>query len=84
MQEYILNKNLDNHRLHEIHTITCNEKPLPENRENLGAHENCASAISAARRNHPEWIIDGCKYCCPDCHTDSIRIPHGYPRESKY
>lgn len=51
---------------HEVHTDICNYLPAPQNRESLGYHASCASAVAAARRRYHR--ADGCAWCSPACH----------------
>ena len=65
MENYIVNIKTDDSGLHEIHASTCIYMPEFYNRMQLGWHENCASALSAAINNgyNP---INICYYCCND------------------
>lgn len=67
MPEYVMNKNPQSNGDHEVHETTCTHKPNPENQYPLGWHPNCKSAVAKAKTINP--LADGCKYCCPDCHT---------------
>ena len=69
MPEYIYNKNRWDGKFHEVHTKSCNYKPRLENQVDLGWHPNCKEAIKEAVRRTNEHDFDGCKYCCPDCHS---------------
>lgn len=67
---YIVNKNTDQHGLHEVHKENyCNHLPNPENRVYLGMFDNCQEALASARRTYPNDRFDGCAHCCPACHT---------------
>ncbi len=65
-KNYYINKNAQIGGEHEIHTSTCFYLPAIENRIYLGCFDNCADAIKAARRYYSN--VDGCFYCCPNCH----------------
>lgn len=66
---YILNTNPDAPD-HEVHVLyDCGHLPIHSNREDLGMHETCQSAVREARRRYPNWDINGCFYCSPTCHT---------------
>lgn len=69
LKSYILNTNTNNED-HEIHVEgECNHLPSLLNRESLGFHESCHSAVREAKRRHPTWDINGCFYCSNACHT---------------
>ena len=78
MPKYILNKNKQdsssgsNYELHNEDSGACIRLPKPENRLQVGTYSNCRDAIAAARRQYPAMApnIDGCYYCCPDCHNE--------------
>ena len=55
---------------HEVHCLTeCDELPELENQISLGAFYNCKEALEHAKNKWPGHIIDGCKFCSPDCHS---------------
>ena len=72
MERYYVNKNPQyaQNNEHEVHRTNapCPTHADPSNRDDLGLHANCQSALAAARakRYHP---VDGCAHCVPDCHT---------------
>lgn len=69
MPAYYVNRNPQPTGEHEVHQHgVCPLPPRPENRDELGPHPNCWSALVAARAKgyNP---VDGCAYCCPDCHA---------------
>lgn len=74
MSYYYINKNPQSppeHGEHEIHKDdNCPKPPLPENRIKLGDFSNCKDATAEAKKQFPEWKVDGCKYCNEECHTD--------------
>lgn len=42
---------------------------MVEHFELIGNFFNCRGAINKAKLDHPDWKIDGCFYCCKDCHN---------------
>lgn len=69
MAHYIANKEAQPSGEHEVHNEdTCNNLPDTKNRQSIGYYTSCKDAIAAARE---KWTntFDGCKHCCPDCHT---------------
>lgn len=53
---------------HEVHLAAgCPYPAHPENRRSLGWHDSCHDAVAAARLLYAE--VDGCRHCCPACHT---------------
>jgi hypothetical protein len=67
MPEYLVNKHPQPGGEHEVHTTTCSHLPEPANRLPLGWHANCRDALNKAREYY--GAVDGCFYCCNDCHT---------------
>ena len=63
---YYVNKNAQPTGEHEVHTSICYWLPTPENRILLGDFSTCFEALIAARKYYSN--VDGCKYCCPNCH----------------
>lgn len=64
---YLNRDNTENpNRNHEVHKSTCRYLPSPVNRIYLGSFSSCAEAIKVARRYYNN--VDGCAFCCPDCH----------------
>ena len=51
---------------HEVHKITCNRLPNPENRLYLGSFSSGHDALIEARKFDSE--ADGCPDCSPECH----------------
>ena len=52
---------------HEVHTMGCASMPRDENLVDLHDHDQCSTAIMAARRYYLQ--VNGCLSCAPDCHT---------------
>lgn len=67
MKKYYVNTNEQLNRDHEVHSIDCNFIPKTENRIYLGDFDNCWEAVSEAKKYYS--IVNGCKYCCNECHT---------------
>lgn len=71
MPSFIINKNAQSNGDHEAHNTTypCNHMPNPENQIALGEHNSCHGAVAAAKQKWPNKRINGCAYCCNECHT---------------
>jgi hypothetical protein len=71
MPNFIVNENAQSNGDHEVHltTCTCSHMPASKNQTALGFHSSCHGAISKAREKFPNWKIDGCFFCCRECHT---------------
>lgn len=54
---------------YEIHKEDCKWPEQVEHFELIGNFFNCRGAINKAKLDHPDWKIDGCFYCCKDCHN---------------
>ena len=67
MAVYYVNKNAQPTGEHEVHKDGCNYMPALENRVYLGYFDNCKDAVKEAKKKYDD--IDGCYYCCRDCHT---------------
>lgn len=69
MPNYCVNKNAQANGDHEVHDTTANNwcLPLPVNRQDLGYHSGCQSAVQAARAYFRQ--VNGCAYCASGCHT---------------
>lgn len=67
MDSYYVNKNAQTTGEHEVHKSSCPYLPAAENRIYLGSFSNCAEAVREARKHYIN--VDGCKHCCPNCHT---------------
>lgn len=67
MYRYYVNQNAQPTGEHEVHREDCGHLPDFSNREYLGIFYNCHEAVRAARaKNYSN--VDGCFYCCLDCH----------------
>lgn len=69
MALYYVNKNQQSNGDHEVHKSGCSYLPNPENRTYLGSYESCGPAVAEAKRVYPNWKINGCYWCSPNCHT---------------
>lgn len=71
MPNYIINKNAQSNGDHEVHEqgSTCQHMPNTGNQIDLGWHTSCHGAVAEAKRRWPDHRINGCYYCCNDCHT---------------
>lgn len=71
MPRFIINKNSQSNSDHEVHNATtgCTFMPNIENQIDLGYHPSCHGAVADAKRRWPNNRINGCYYCCNDCHT---------------
>ena len=67
MDHYYVNKNAQPTGEHEVHMGSCSYLPDADNRIYLGFFLNCSDAIREAKKYFPN--VDGCYYCCPNCHT---------------
>jgi len=71
MPRFVINKNKQANGDHEAHNATsgCRFMPNPENQIDLGIHANCHGAVTHAKSRWPNEKINGCYYCCNECHT---------------
>ncbi len=71
MSVFIVNKQSQFNGDHEVHNLTtgCRYMPQSQNRVELGEHPCCYDAVLFAHRNWPQSRINGCYYCCNECHT---------------
>lgn len=67
MKQYYVNKNAQSNGDHEVHNVDCKYLPSIENRIYLGVFSNCKPAVVEAKKTYTK--SNGCKTCCPDCHT---------------
>ena len=69
MTNYYLNENQQPNGDNEVHAAGCSYMPknyvLP-----LGSFTHCAPAVVRAKQLRPNYRrINGCYWCCRDCHT---------------
>lgn len=67
MKKYYVNENSQYSRDHEVHREDCTYLPNASNRRYLGEYSSCKPAVAEAKKTYSK--ADGCKTCCPDCHT---------------
>lgn len=69
MNRYCVNSAAQRNGDHEVHDVTANKWCLPAavNRQDLGHHSDCVSAVRTARTYYEQ--VNGCAWCAPDCHT---------------
>lgn len=69
MHRFIVNRNAQPTGEHEVHDLdaACIRLPDSENRRGLGEFSSCQGAVIEAKKLYSS--VDGCYYCCPDCHT---------------
>ncbi len=70
MPHYYVNPNEyeGEHSLHMVKRVPCKHGADAENQIDLGYHIGCHYALREARERFPDWSINGCFYCCHDCH----------------
>lgn len=66
MAAYHVNKNAQPTGEHEVHKTGCAHQPDPGNRQALGEHADCHSAVKKAKEYYSN--VDGCYHCCNACH----------------
>lgn len=67
MPKYYVNSKPQTNGDHEVHVETCSRLPDYQNRVDLGFHQNCSTAVLAAKNHYAK--SNGCYYCCNACHT---------------
>lgn len=67
MKKYYVNKKAQSNGDHEVHVKGCVYFPSDENAKYLGEFSSCDGAVKEAKKTYA--TADGCKTCCPDCHT---------------
>lgn len=67
MEKYYVNKIAQPTGEHEVHVSSCSHLPSEENKKYLGYFNNYAEAVREAKKYYPN--VDGCYYCCRQCHT---------------
>ena len=68
MPDYFVNKNAQNNGDHQIHRDGCRRLPAAINRESLGFHNGCQSAVTAAKLKGYS-NVNGCAWCARECHA---------------
>jgi hypothetical protein len=69
MANYYVNANAQSTGEHEVHVNTCVYFSQIVDARYLGAFLTCQAALQEARNRFPDWTVDGCKSCIPECHT---------------
>ena len=69
MASYYVNKNAQANGDHEVHEEGCSFMPDVHNRTYLGEYNSCHPAVAAAKMTMPFNRVNGCYYCCNECHT---------------
>ena len=64
-KEYYVNDRPQNNGDYEVHEKGC--VWFPTAKTYLGEHALCHTAVAVARVHHTQ--VNGCKTCCPACHT---------------
>lgn len=52
---------------HEVHEMSCNYLPAPQNQKKLGWFSDCHGAVAEAKKTYSN--ADGCWHCSRPCHT---------------
>jgi hypothetical protein len=64
---YVNDRAQDNSGDHEVHKDGCMWLGMVHSKTYLGDFASCFGAVAKAKTIY--YSSDGCKYCCPDCHT---------------
>ena len=64
-KNYYVNNNAQSNGDHEVHSEGC--VYMPHDKRFLGNYTNCGEAVAEAKKYFRQ--SNGCKYCCPVCHT---------------
>lgn len=67
MATYYINKTPQRTGEHEVHQSNCAYLLAAKNTGYLGIFPSCHYAIIEAKKSY--FNVDGCYYCCNDCHT---------------
>jgi len=69
MPRFCVNKNAQPTGEHEVHNLdaNCGHLPDSQNQHYLGSFPSCKEAVQEAKKTYSN--VDGCKHCCPACHT---------------
>lgn len=66
-KKYYVNDNAQANGDHEVHREGCQFLPSAANRTYLGEFDNCADAVTAAKKHYTQ--SNGCRTCSNACHT---------------
>jgi hypothetical protein len=64
---YFVNTNAQGNGDHEVHEDGCDWLKKVFTPKYLGQYDNCKPAVAEAKKTYS--TANGCKYCCPSCHT---------------
>ena len=67
MKTYYVNNNEQLNGDHEVHTDDCPYFKSIVSKKELGQFSSCKPAVEEAKKTYSK--SNGCKTCCPDCHT---------------
>ncbi|WP_419848638.1 hypothetical protein [Candidatus Poriferisocius sp.] len=75
MPHFVLNENAQTEGKHkgqrELHNLSVGKEKgcLPDdiNQIHLFERPSCREAVLLARAIYPDWSINGCAYCAPEC-----------------
>lgn len=73
MPKYVLSGEANAHGVHEVHKISCSEKPVKQ--IPLGIHADSRYALMEARKRHREWNLQGCTSCSPEASVSLNATP---------
>jgi hypothetical protein len=65
MKKFYVNRKAQSNGDHEVHVKNCDY--FPSDAKDLGEFTSCEGAVKEAKKTYS--TADGCKICCPDCHT---------------
>jgi len=68
MIRYIINTKAGKNGYHEVHRVDCKHLPDEHNRLGLGMNHSANQVIRNMKHFMPKIKVDGCYYCCPECH----------------
>ena len=67
MPDYYVNKNKQSNGDNEVHVPSCTFFSYILNKEYLGNHRTCHTAVTEAKRRG--YSANGCYFCSEPCHT---------------
>lgn len=66
---------------HVVHDMDCRQMPDSYNRFFLGTFFSCHTAVAEAKQYFSQ--INGCPYCCRECHAGDPDEAKSYRRDNK-
>ena len=66
---YYYNELVNDREKHEIHNISCQHGPKPENRVTIGIIGTYEEALTLAKAKEPDKAFESCYYCCKTHHS---------------